>query len=166
MPRTRLHSSLREENKPSMEDSKIEKQTRTAAFALSSGKTVEGEVFLRLYEAHHTGPQKIGDLLNGDTPFIPVKTPDGVVLLNLRQIVSAKVPLEEEQDDLMILGQKLSVTVEMTNAWEQSGDVYVNLPEGKDRLKDYINQPGLFFPLFDSKLIVYINRLHILFISD
>ncbi len=149
-----------------MGDSKIEKKTREAAFELSSGKTIKGEVFLGLYEAHHTGPQKIGDLLNGKTIFIPVKTGDGVELLNIRQVVTAAVPLEDETDELMTLGQKYTVTLTLANGRKQSGDIYVDLPEGHNRFKDYINQSDRFFPLFQSDLIVYLNRRHVLSARD
>ena len=49
-----------------MDEQKIEKEAQAILFELPDGSKIEGEVFLRLYEAHHEGHQKIGDLLNNE----------------------------------------------------------------------------------------------------
>jgi hypothetical protein len=119
-----------------------------------------------LYEAHHTGRQRVGDLLNGQLLFIPVKTALGATLLNISQIVTATVGSEFEKDDLMTLGKKYSVNIKMTQGKEIKGDVFVNLPEENMRIKDYFNQSSHFFTIFQSSFIIYINRQFILSVHD
>lgn len=149
-----------------MDERKIQKETREVLFKLSDGSSLEGNVFLRLYEAHHTGPQKVGDLLNEDKPFIPVRTQNSVVLLNVANIVLARTGSEWEEDDLMKMGNRSTVWIKAAHLDEIVGDIFINLPDGFTRVKDYVNQPFRFFPLFQPKYVVYINQRYILSVRD
>lgn len=149
-----------------MDEQRIEKEVRRAVLELYDGRRLEGEVFLRLYEAHHAGSQKIGDLLNGDLSFIPVRTGGRIMLINVTRIVSVEVRQDDELDELMTLGRKYTVGVTMLDGKQRRGEIYVNLPDESSRFKDYINQPVRFFPLIESGLIVYVNRQFVLFAHD
>jgi len=149
-----------------MDERRIEKVTQTVLFELADRHRLDGEVFLRQYESHHTGRQTVGDLLNESLSFIPVKAAKGVVLLSASQIVTATVSLTSEKDDLMTLGKQYAVRIKTTHENEIPGDIFVNLPEESSRVKDYFNQPARFFPLFQSDSIVYVNRNFILTVQE
>lgn len=149
-----------------MDERRIEKETRRVLFALSDGSEIRGEVFLRLYEAHHAGLQKLGGLLNEKKPFIPIKTNDGVLLINRSHIVLGQVDLESEKDDLMDLGEKYTISVKLAKGKELRGEIFVNLSEGANRVKDYFNQPTDFLPLIQSEHVVYLNQQFILSVQD
>ncbi|HZR46963.1 MAG TPA: hypothetical protein VFA47_09680 [Candidatus Manganitrophaceae bacterium] len=150
-----------------MDERKIEKETQSALIELSDGSEIDGEVFLRLYEAHHAGQQKVGDLLNNEAArFIPLKTKGGTLLLNRLHIVLVKVRTELEKDDLMTLGEKYTVSLKMFRGHEIRGDIFVSLPEGLSRVKDYFNQPIQFFRLLQPEYVVYINQRFLLSIQD
>lgn len=149
-----------------MDEQRIEKENRPVLFELYDGSEIDGEVFLRLYEAHHAGLQKVGDLLNEETRVIPLRTKTGTLLLNRSRIASAKVRAELEKDDLMTLGKKYTVSLKMIRGKEIQGDIFVNLPEGFCRVKDYFNQPVQFFPLIQSEFVIYINRELLLYVQD
>ncbi|MBI3805442.1 MAG: hypothetical protein HY282_16970 [Nitrospirae bacterium] len=149
-----------------MDERRIEKEIRSVLFELADGSEVEGEVFLRLYEAHHAGLQKIGDLLNDETRVIPLRTKRETLLINRRHIALAKVGVDLEQDDLMTLGKQYTVSLKMLRGNEIRGDIFVNLPEGFCRVKDYFNQPLQFFPLVQSEYILYINQKFVLSVRD
>jgi hypothetical protein len=149
-----------------VDERKIQKQTQDVVFEMSDKSEVSGEVFLGLYEAHHTGRQKVGDLLNEQLSFVPVKTARGAILLNMSHIVTVAVRLEVEKDDLMTLGTKYAVRIKTTQGKEVSGDIFVNLPEEISRVKDYFNQPFHFFTIFQPTIIIYINRRFILSIEN
>jgi hypothetical protein len=148
-----------------MDDRKVVKQTQKVVFGMSDRSKVKGEVFLGLYEAHHTGPQKVGDLLNERLSFVPVKTARKSILLNMSQIVTVTVDSEFEKDDLMTLGKRYAIRIKMTYGKEIKGDIFVNLPEETLRVKDYFNQSSQFFTVFKKASIIYINRLFILSIE-
>lgn len=150
-----------------MDERKIEKGTEAIFFELSDGSEVEGEVFLRLYEAHHEGQQKVGDLLNNEEArFIPLRTKGGVLLLNRSHLALARVRTEVEKDDLMTLGEKYTISLTMLGGKKIEGNIFVNLPEGFCRVKDYFNQPIRFFPLIQPEFVLYINQEFVLSVQD
>jgi hypothetical protein len=145
-----------------MDERKIVKQTRLVIFNLSDGGEVQGTVFLRLHEAHHTGVQKVGELLNDDQKFIPIKKEDETLLLNKRHIVAATVPADDERDDLMCFGKQYTISIITTLGLKFNGDIFVNLPEENSRVKDYLNQSTPFLPLIQAESIMYINQKFIM----
>jgi len=149
-----------------VDERRVEKVTQTVRFELADRRHLDGEVFLRLYESHHTGRQTVGDLLNEAPSFIPVKTAGGFVLLNASQIVTATVPSKSEKDDLMTLGKQYAVRITTIQEEKIQADIFVNLPEDSSRVKDYFNQPVRFFPLFRPDSIVYVNRGFILVVEE
>jgi hypothetical protein len=149
-----------------MDEQKITKESRTVRLTLSDETTVEGEIFLNLFEAHTGRPERVGTLLNREIVFLPVKTVEGVFLVNLQQVVTVQVAAAEEQDELMLLGQQHTVRIHTTTGQELIADIYVDLPQTSSRTKDYVNQPHRFFRLFRDDEITYINPDYILYLRD
>lgn len=149
-----------------MVEQRIDKEIREVIFALSDGREVRGEVFLNLYEAHHARPQRVGELLNDRDHFIPVRTAEGTVLLNVSSIVSARIRAEMETDELMTLGDRYTVRAVTALGEELVADVYVNMPAGARRVKDYLNQNLRFFTFFLPKHVVYVNHRYLLSVLD
>ncbi|MFY9269951.1 MAG: hypothetical protein WAO55_09420 [Candidatus Manganitrophaceae bacterium] len=149
-----------------MDEQRIQKETRPVLFHLSDGGDIRGMVFLRMQAEHHSGIQKVGELLNEDRSFIPVKMDVTPLLLNKRHIVAASVPGEEERDDLLLLGKQYSVAVTTSLGATFHGEVFVNMPEGFSRMKDYLNGPGSFITLIQPESILYINRRFILTVKS
>jgi len=148
-----------------MDEGRIQKTTRRARLVFSDGREVRGDVFVGLYEAHHLGPQRVGELLNEREVFIPVKTDQGVLLVNRAHLVSVTLPSDREQDDLVTLGKRYEVHVTTTRG-ELKGAVFVNLPETSSRVRDYFNQPLSFLPIFQSETVAYLNRDFIVLVQD
>lgn len=149
-----------------MEDQKITKNRRSVSFTLADGSRIEGYVFLSLYEAGHEGPQRVGDLLNNVDAFIPVDTPDGMLHLNIGNIVSAETPILEEKNDLMTLGAGHNVLITTSLGSVIDGEVFVNLPHERNRVSDYLNHGERFFRVFLAEKIVYIGSRFILTVKD
>lgn len=149
-----------------MDDRRIEKQSRRIGVELSDGSRLDGEVFLRLYEAHHEGPQKVGELLNEDAALIPLKTSDGVVLVNPSQIATVTIEAEREPDDLTMLGDPHAVRIVTVRGREIRGRVFISLPGGEGRVKDFFNRSVRFVPVFLDHSIVYVNQAFVLYVRD
>lgn len=158
MPPTKPSSTPPNNEPASANDPKVAKQTRSVLVRLATPPELEGTLFLGLYEATHAGPQTVGDLLNGEDPFIPLKTSGGVRLLNVDQIVCVRTPFEGEADELMTLGERHAVTLTLIDGTSLKGDIYIALPEGHRRPKDFFNHAPKFFPLFKDDQLFYINR--------
>jgi hypothetical protein len=148
-----------------MTDQRIIKERRPALFTLADGSEVKGEVFLNLYEARRMGPQRVGELLNGEEAFLPVATAEGMVHLNVSNIVTACTETHSEWDDLETLGRKYAVRIR-THLGEISGDVFVNLPREHSRVSDFLNQPGRFLRISGPEETVYVASRYILSVRD
>ncbi len=136
----------------------IEKKQQVVEIALSDGSGVEGEVFLL--------SETLSDILNGKNTFIPLKTTTEVLLLNLSQIVSVTIQSPWEQDELLTLGNQYTTRLTMIHGRELEGDIFADLPENFVRVKDFLNQPLSFLPLFQPGLIIYFNKKFILSAQD
>jgi hypothetical protein len=148
-----------------MTDQKIVKERRPVLFTLADNSEVEGEVFLSLYEARRMAPQRVGDLLNEEGTFLPVATADGMVHLNVSNIVTARTAAPLEWDDLEALGKKYAVRIK-THLGEIAGEVFVHLPLEHCRVSDYLNQPDRFLRLLASDEVLYIGARFILAVRD
>jgi hypothetical protein len=148
-----------------MTEQVIAKQRRRVRFTLIDGSETEGDVFLRLYEARHFGPQKVGELLNGENGFIPVATGQGLVHLNVVNIVTARAVAGEELDDLDKLGKNYTVRIR-TRLGEIAGEMFVNLPEENCRVSDYLGQADRFLRIFSGDEIIYIGARFVLTVQD
>jgi hypothetical protein len=112
------------------------------------------------------GPQRLGDLLNSEIRFLPVKTAAGIQLINSALIVSARTDQSGEADELMRLGEKYSICVSTLLQEEIVVDLYVNLPQASNRVKDCLNQQQRFLPVFREEEVLYLNTSYILRVRD
>lgn len=149
-----------------MSSEKIDKKIKEVLFTLTDGTEIKGEVYLWLYSANRRGVQQIDELLNEGNPFIPVKTVDGLVLLNSTHIMLARANIEKNSHDFTIMGDKHRVSITTILKKNLEANLYVSLPEGFRRVKDYLNQPIQFFTFFLPESILCINRDSILSIRD
>ena len=149
-----------------MDEQKIAKNRRRVLFTLADGSTVEGKVFLSLYEACHEGPQRVGELLNSVDAFIPVETTNGMLHLNISNIIAAYTPIMEEGNELMTLGQRHKVQITTSLGTVIEGEVFVNLPHDRNRVSDYLNQGERFCRVFLPEGIVYVGTRFILTARD
>ncbi len=149
-----------------MGDQQIDMQKRQVSLILGDGSRLDGEVFLSLYDARHVGPQRLGGLLNGKDRFLPVETAEGVTLVNIARIACARTGTDQEAAELMRLGKKYRVRITTLLQEEIAADLYVNLPQTRQRVKDCLNQPLCFLPLFQGDEMLYLNLDYILRVHD
>ncbi|WP_249621136.1 hypothetical protein [Desulfuromonas sp. CSMB_57] len=150
-----------------MSDQKITKTRQEVRLTLADGSDVAGEVFLSLYDVRGQKPQRVGNLLNdSEDAFVPVKTAGGTVHINTANIVMAATPAVDEGDELMMLGKKYRVQVTTLHGKTVEGDIFVDLPQDRSRVSDYLNRPDRFYRLFVSEHIVYIGARFVISVRD
>jgi hypothetical protein len=149
-----------------MDEQKIAKETRDVRLVLTDGTPLSGEVFLNLYGAHHFGPQRVGDLLLGSEGFLPLRSAAETRLINIAHIALVRVGATEETDPLMLLGERHDVAVTTVSGERIEALLYVNLPDGSQRVKDYLNEPLRFFTFFLPEEVLYLHRAAILWVED
>jgi len=149
-----------------MGEQRVETRSCPVGLQLSTGETLRGEVFLQLVGAHGVGSQRVGELLNHEDCFLPLRCDGRVTLVNLRQVVAIHVDAEQEADELARLGDQHQVEVRTTVGEKFSASVYVNLPNHRGRVKDFLNQRHRFLPFFVGNEVVYLNFRFILRVDD
>ncbi|MCK5116737.1 MAG: hypothetical protein KAR44_09070 [Candidatus Aegiribacteria sp.] len=149
-----------------MKNERIDKKRKMVRFTLNDGTEITGEIHLWLYSSNRMGPQRIDELLNDESSFIPVKTPDGYILLNSTNISLAQTEMEKNIHDPIMIGEKYRVHITTSLPECLEVDLFISLPEGFQRVKDYLDQKIQFFTFFTPEHILCINRDSILFIRD
>ena len=149
-----------------MDDHRISVDTRHVDILFSHGNQISGEIFLQLHGTKSYAPQKIEEILNGDDEFIPLRSNGKVELLNTKHIVALTCEADREQDDLQTLGEHYVVSIETVSGKFDDLNVFVNLPSGKKRIKDFLNQPKTFLYFSKSHKGLYLQRDMIVRVSD
>ena len=149
-----------------MDDQKISVATRKVELTLSNGSQLIGETFLQLHGEHLTGLQKIGEILNGEDNFLPLRYEGKVELINLEQVVSVSVAAEKEFDPLLALGEEHQLWIEPTVGQALDVHIFINLPGGRNRVKDFLNQQTRFLLFLHEDRIIYLSRNKILRVRD
>ncbi len=149
-----------------MNDERIDKKKKKVHFTLTDGTEIIGEIHLSLYSTNRMAPQRIDELLNEGISFIPVETAEGYILLNSANIMLARTETEKSIHDPIMIGKKYKVHITTLFAENLEVDLFISLPEGFQRVKDYLDQNIRFLTFFTPGQILCINRNCILFIRD
>ncbi len=149
-----------------MEDHRVSVNTKNVEIVLFNGSRLTGEIFLQLHSSKSYEPQKIEEILNGEDTFIPLRSHDRTDLINLKHIVALTCASENEENDLLKLGEHYIVTVETVHTKFENINVFVNLPTGQKRIKDFLNQEKMFLYFSSADKNIYLQRDMIVSVSD
>jgi hypothetical protein len=146
---------------------RIEKRRVEATLTLATGSTLQGCFFLAGSNANHSGPERVGDLLNGETGFFPFEHRCGELstsLYNRTQLLLVRLPAgsnEAELDPGYSVATERAVRIVLSNGEAVEGRVRVYRPSGRDRLSDYARSPERFRYVETADGTVIINADHI-----
>ena len=141
----------------------IEKQRVEATVTLSDGRSMQGCVFVSAFNATHTGPESVKDLMNDGPGFFPLelKASDGAAihLLNRQHVLFVTLANDEElrQSADADVATRRSVTVVLDNGARLEGYVPVTGPRGRDRLSDHTRWGEAFWYLEVPPATVIVN---------
>ncbi len=151
-----------------MSEFRFEKRRAEAELTLSTGTTVRGCFFLAGSSATHAGPERVGDLLNGEHGFFPFELADGeaprTVLFNRAQVAAIALPpsvIEAQLEPGYDLATKRQVSMLLSTGTRVSGTVSIYRPIGRDRLSDYAKADEVFRYLETADRTLIINAAHI-----
>ena len=137
-------------------DLRVEKRPERVSLFMADGVVFEGTVFLAQYAMHHSGEQRVLDLLLEDDRFLPMKASDGTFQLMRKGMIShirCDVVLEEGLEYT-----ERQVRISFLGNEELPGTVKIDMPAHSARLTDYINSGNEFFPLFSGEHSYLVNR--------
>jgi hypothetical protein len=158
-----------------MSEFRVEKRRALAELTLTSGPIVQGCFFLADSSAGHTGPERVADLLNGETGFFPFELTGpleradnaGVsetVLFNRAHIVFVRLvqqTMEAQLDPGYDVATERRVRILMSNGSAVAGTVRVYRPMGRDRLSDYARSPETFRYVEAGEETFVVNMEHV-----
>ena len=126
--------------------------------------------FVGLRAPNHDEGERPSDLLNGAEPFVPVRDVRGQTwLLNLDTVLVVTVAAPEESVSRAIEFQTqdaacLQVVVALEGGLRVRGNVRYVLPEGQQRLQNYLGQSQRFMALHDGQWVHLINRHRVVWV--
>lgn len=149
---------------------RVEKQRAEAVVTLSSGGVIRGYFFTAGGSARRAGPERVGDLLNADSGFVPFEIHDGedvrTVMFNRSHIVMVTLADNEaSRDSGYGVAAARQVSVLLSNAHRVVGAVRIYQPEGRDRLSDWARQPEM-FRYVEAETTVLVNTAHVVEVRE
>jgi len=150
---------------PARSEFRVEKKRADAELVLATGATVRGCFFLWSSSHSHSGPERVGDLLNEQTGFFPFELETGeTALYNRAQIVLVRLPAEAGEARLepgYEVATRRNVSVLLSTGDRFAGVVSVYRPAGRDRLSDYARSDEAFRYVEMRDHTVIVNSAHL-----
>jgi hypothetical protein len=122
---------------------RVEKARAEAIVTLSNGDSVHGWFFVSGGSPRHTGPERVGDLLNAEEGFLPFETdehgPVRTVLYHRQHIVTVGLGMNAEArlDSGYDVARERRLSLKLSNGKRLVGKVRVQRPEPQVRLSDW-----------------------------
>jgi hypothetical protein len=120
-----------------MSEYRVEKRREPAQLTLVTGVTLSGVFFLAGSSQVHTGPERIGDVLNLEPGFFPFECDGETSLINRAHVLKVALPAqmnEAELDAGYTVATRRHVKVLLTTGETIVGHVVVYRQPGRDRL--------------------------------
>jgi hypothetical protein len=153
-----------------MSEYRVEKQRSEAELTLATGAVVTGFFFVSASSALRAGPERVVDLLNGESGFFPFLTDDGTTaLFNREHVVMIRPPrtsLEAQSVPGYDVARRRHVSMLLSTGQWIGGTVSIYKPAGCDRLSDYVRSAETFRYLETEEGTLIVNLSHVVELRD
>lgn len=128
-----------------MSEYRVEKKEQSVVIYIFDQVVREGVVFLSPNPYASAGSQGVLDLLRERTRFLPFRDLQGnLTLINKEVITHLRYQREAEPQEIPF-GEQVRVRIIFFGGEVLEGTITLDMPEGRNRLLDYINaSPGFF----------------------
>ena len=118
-----------------------------------------------------TGPEPVGESLNGEPGFFPFGIEDAAgtrtVLYNRRQVVMVAIADNEaRREPAYEVARQRPVSVLLSNGHRLSGVVRVYRPEGRNRLSDWARHADTFQYVETGEMTFLVNLAHVIEVHE
>jgi hypothetical protein len=149
---------------------RYEKHRAEAVVNLAGGETVRGYFFTAAGSPLHAGSERVGDLLNAESGFLPFELLDSggrTILYNRPQVITVRVFDDEARRDTgYSVAAKQLVSLLLSDGRRLTGAVRIYRPEGRDRLSDWTRQPEAFRYIESDEATIIVNAAHIVSLHE
>ena len=136
-----------------------------AELSFTQGAPVSGSLFVAGSAFDHDGPERVEELLNARSGFLPFERTDGsTALYNRAHIVIVRLGediAEAESDPGFSVATKRRVKMLLTTGESVAGIVPIYRPPGRDRLSDFSQIDEPFRYLVTPQRTLLVNSTHI-----
>lgn len=146
---------------------RVEKIKRKATLCRGDGRKLDVNFFLSPYAKGRSGNELILDVLNSDSTFLPVEdiNTGAIIFFNTGRIMSLEIA-ERDLSDETLLSQEKRVQVELTNNQILHMSLFLEMPEERSRVSDYLNSPSRFIYLCGEETDMILNKAFVFSVKD
>ncbi|MDY6880448.1 MAG: hypothetical protein V2J25_08430 [Desulfatiglans sp.] len=129
---------------------KIETIKKRVEITLSDGTCLTGSLFLSPESPLHPGTELISELFENDRAFLPLELEGGeIIIIRKSNIVFVHLAAngQKKQTNNFVHTKPIDAEVSLTSGDCIAGRVYLDLPESRSRLSDFLNYACSFFYL-------------------
>jgi hypothetical protein len=137
---------------------RVEKSELPVVVFQADGSVMKGVVFLSATAYSHMGKQTLLDLLKEPGEFFAFRSDTGnFCVTNKQTITHIRFDPPEQEDDYQSLGDHEDVDIKFVGGEQLSGTVTIEMPEGRNRLFDFINAMVGYFLLQNQEAHYLVN---------
>lgn len=146
---------------------RVEKNKRKATLCRSDGVKLDVNFFLSPYAEEHSGKELILDILNSDSTFLPVEDirTGEIFFLNKGNVMFLEIPERDLADETLLSPEK-SVQVELTNHEILNLSLFMEMPEERSRVSDYLHFSLGFIYLCGKERDIILNKTFVFSVKD
>lgn len=143
----------------------IPKRKVPVRIRLTGGERIEGRVFLDYIDPIHRGEQAILDLFNNDSPWFPIETDEGVLVVNRARVLLVEpaegvaAALVRKESTPVFRRERVSLRTGAGIALD--GRIAMDLPDEFSRVSDFLNFPEEFFAVETRSGPVLVGKRHV-----
>lgn len=138
----------------------VPKESVQVRAVMTAGKPQAGTAFVAEAARDHAGHQRLEDMLNEPELFFPLVGRNRFTLLNKRNLLyltTADAPELEYYNRLAHFARGERVHLHLRGRHTLTGTLLIEMPEGMDRVQDYLNSGRNFLPLLVRKELAIVN---------
>lgn len=137
---------------------RVEKTELPVVIFQADGSVMKGVVFLSASAYSHMGQQTLLDLMKEPGNFFPFRSEAGAFCVaNKTTITHIRFDPPEEASAYESLGDREDVDIKFVGGEQLSGTVTIEMPEGRNRLFDFLNAMNGFFLLQNQEAFYLVN---------
>lgn len=137
---------------------RVEKTELPVIIFQADGSVMKGVVFLSATAYSHMGQQTLLDLLKEPGNFFPFRSEAGAFCVaNKTTITHIRFDPPEEASAYESLGDREDVDIKFVGGEQLSGTLTIEMPDGRNRLFDFLNAMSGFFLLQNQEAFYLVN---------
>ena len=137
---------------------RVEKSELPVVVFQADGSIMKGVVFLSAAAYSHKGQQTLLDLLKDPGNFFPFRSEtEKFCVTNKQTITHVRFEPPEQEEEYQSLGDREDVEIKFVGGEQLRGTLVIEMPEGRNRLFDFINAMQGFFLLQNEEAHYMVN---------